>query len=162
MLTLHGSPALSPFRLQKLSADLVAAGLPIQAVSAEFVHVVDLAAELTPAERSVLDQLLTYGPRRSTAPIAAGLLQVIAPRPGTISPWSSKATDIAHICGLMTVKRIERVTAYTIDFGGTPVSSDLRAALAARLHDRMTQTVFNDLESLDVLFRHEKPRALTS
>src|SRR6188474_3596489 len=100
MLTLHGSTALSPFRLQKLLADLVAVGLPIQAVYAEFVHVVELAAELTPAERSVLDQLLTYGPRRNVDSVVDGLLQVVAPRPGTISPWSSKATDIARICGL--------------------------------------------------------------
>src|ERR1035437_1795714 len=95
MLTLRGSPALSHFRLQKLLQDLAATGLPARALSAEFVHVAELTRELTATERRVLEQLLTYGPSRTAVPVS-GLLQVIAPRPGTISPWSSKATDIAH------------------------------------------------------------------
>ena len=106
MLILRGSPALSAFRLQKLLGDLNSAGVPARAISTEFVHLVDLAADLTPAERAVLEKLLTYGPTRAAEKVV-GLLQVVAPRPGTISPWSSKATDIAHICGLDAVKRIE-------------------------------------------------------
>src|SRR5688572_17134782 len=91
MLTLRGSPALSSFRLQKLQQDLTTAGLPITALSAEFVHVVETSRDLTAAERDVLDRLLTYGPRRAAAQVT-GLEQIVAPRPGTISPWSSKAT----------------------------------------------------------------------
>ena len=187
MLILRGSSALSPFRLQKLLQDLIAAGLPAQAVSAEFVHVIEVAADLTPAEHTVLTQLLTYGPSRA-ATTPTGLLQVVAPRPGTISPWSSKATDIAHICGLANIRRIERVVAYSIDFGpDAPVAADVRRleqtptgqtslvtsaatglseaqqrSLAARLHDRMTQAVFPDFASLAALFRHEAPRPMTS
>ena len=167
MLILRGSPALSSFRLQKLLDGLTAAGLPARAVGAEFVHVVETSADLTPAERSVLDQLLTYGPRRTPAAVT-GLLQVVAPRPGTISPWSSKATDIAHICGLASILRIERVIAYTVDLG--PVAkfplSNLDTAqsltLRAKLHDRMTETVFGDLEACAALFRHEAPRPMNS
>ena len=167
MLILRGSSALSSFRLQKLLDGLTAAGLPARAVSAEFVHVVETSADLTPAERGVLDQLLTYGPRRTPATVT-GLLQVVAPRPGTISPWSSKATDIAHICGLASIQRIERVIAYTVDLG--PVAkfprSNLDAAqsqtLRAKLHDRMTETVFGDLEACAALFRHEAPRPMNS
>jgi hypothetical protein len=88
-------------------------------VAHDFVHVVELApgvATLAPAAQTILEKLLTYGPRRQARP-PVGLLQVVAPRPGTISPWSSKATDIAHICGLTQVKRIERVVAYTVEFG---------------------------------------------
>ena len=85
---------------------------------------------------------------------------MVAPRPGTISPWSSKATDIAHICGLAGVKRIERVIAYTFDFGaeagglrisnlpsyGTVTNLSVFAAkIAPLIHDRMTQVVFGDL-----------------
>jgi len=114
MLILRGSPALSPFRLAKLLLDLTAAALPARGLSAEFVHVVELSGNLTAAERTVLEKLLTYGPSRAAAPVT-GLVQVVAPRPGTISPWSSKATDIAHICGLAKVKRIERVIVYTVD-----------------------------------------------
>jgi phosphoribosylformylglycinamidine synthase len=160
MLILRGSPALSPFRLQKLLADLVAAGLPARAVSAQFVHLAEVAGELTAAERTVLEKLLTYGPSRAAAPVN-GLLQVVAPRPGTISPWSSKATDIAHICGLAKVKRIERVVAYTVDLGDSAPATH-RSALAAKLHDRMTQVVFGDLAACKALFRHEAPRPLTT
>ncbi|MCM2274321.1 MAG: phosphoribosylformylglycinamidine synthase [Candidatus Didemnitutus sp.] len=166
MLTLRGSPALSPFRLQKLLQDLTAAGLPVQAIHADFVHVIEVAGALEPAERDVLEKLLTYGPSR-TASAAAGLVQIVTPRPGTISPWSSKATDIAHICGLNRITRIERVIAYTLtlDSGATEPSSLPSAQLRqlrARLHDRMTQTVFDTLEACAALFTQESPRPLTS
>src|SRR5664280_1949158 len=174
MLILHGSPALSPFRLQKLLQDLAAAGLPVRAISAEFVHLVDLVSaestrgepaestRLTPVERGILEKLLTYGPTRAAAKVE-GVLQVVAPRPGTISPWSSKATDIAHICALEKVKRIERVVAYTIDFGSDrPLLAAHSALLRQKLHDRMTQVVFEDLAACEALFRHDCPRPMTS
>ena len=168
MLILRGSPALSSFRLGKLLADLHAAGLPVQAVGAEFHHLVDLgdAPALNAAEQSVLEQLLTYGPSRS-AEVVHGLVQVVAPRPGTISPWSSKATDIAHTCGLAQIKRIERVVVFAIacDEGDlksqiSDLKSEQRAQLVARLHDRMTQVVFNDLPACSLLFQHQPPRPL--
>ena len=161
MLILRGSPALSQFRLQKLLQDLTAAGLPVRAASAEFVHVAEVNGELDAAARSVLEKLLTYGPRRAAAPVT-GLVQVVAPRPGTISPWSSKATDIAHICGLTAVKRIERVIAYSFDLGGAAPSAESLPVLGAKIHDRMTQAVFADVAGVEVLFRHDTPRPLTS
>jgi len=168
MLILRGSPALSTFRLNKLAQDLVAAGVPVRSLSAEFVHICELTSELAEPQREVLGKLLTYGPSRA-AQAVSGLLQVVAPRPGTISPWSSKATDIAHICGLTGVKRIERVTAFTIEFdnaGLEPplhvVPSDKLAKLRSLLHDRMTQVVYTDLDACAALFRHEQPRAHTT
>ena len=163
MLILRGSPALSSFRLLKLQQDLVAAGVPVRALAAEFVHVAELARELGATERSVLEKLLTYGPRRAAAPVS-GIVRVVAPRPGTISPWSSKATDIAHICGLGAVRRIERVVAYTLDLGGLTDAqlAPFAAPLAAKLHDRMTQVVLEHLDGCAVLFRHEQPRPMTS
>ncbi|HEY9249277.1 MAG TPA: phosphoribosylformylglycinamidine synthase, partial [Rariglobus sp.] len=161
MLILRGSSALSEFRLNKLLNDLAAAGLPARAVSAEFVHVAELANDLPPAQRAVLDQLLTYGPRRAAATVT-GFVQIVAPRPGTISPWSSKATDIARICGLDSVKRIERVIAYTFDFGGASLSPDDCKLLLAKIHDRMTQVVFADLDACAGLFSHDQPRPMTS
>ncbi len=165
MLILRGSPAFSDFRLQKLLDGLLASGLPARAISAEFGHVADLAGELSPAERGILEKLLTYGPRRATAPVS-GLVQVVAPRPGTISPWSSKATDIAHLCGIAAIKRIERVITYTIDLGpetGPPGrDSAFAPSIAARIHDRMTQTVFGSLEELAVLFSRQAPRPMAS
>ena len=166
MLILRGSPALSSFRLAKLLQDLTAAGLPACALDAEFVHVVEVVRELTSTERSVLDQLLTYGPNRDPARVN-GVVQVVAPRPGTISPWSSKATDIAHTCGLTAIKRIERVIAYTVDVGETappfplsPLDSAQMQILRSKLHDRMTQAVFGDLAACEMLFRHESPHPL--
>ena len=168
MLILRGSPALSSFRLSKLLQDLIAAGLPACALSAEFVHVVEVARELTSTERSLLDRLLTYGPSRTAEPVH-GVVQVVAPRPGTISPWSSKATDIAHICGLTAIKRIERVVLYTTDVGKTVPPFPLTTLdagqlqiLRPKLHDRMTQVVFGDLAACETLFRHEPPRPLTT
>jgi len=166
MLILCGSPALSQFRIQKLLKDLAGAGIPARALSAGFIHLVDSADELTPAERGILDKLLTYGPSRAASPVT-GLLQIVAPRPGTISPWSSKATDIAHICGLAGVRRIERAVAYTIDLeplaaAGSQVLDSRSSLLASKLHDRMTQVVFPNLADCEALFRHETPRPLTS
>jgi phosphoribosylformylglycinamidine synthase len=171
MLTLRGSPAFSPSRLQKLLLELTSAGLPVRTVSAEFVHVVELAgpeATLTSAEQHILERLLTYGPSREVRAVA-GFLQVVAPRPGTISPWSSKATDIAHICGLAKVKRIERVIAYTIALDNARLEPPLHVlpaaqlrTLQAQLHDRMTQEVFGSLDEVAVLFRHEAPHPMTS
>jgi phosphoribosylformylglycinamidine synthase len=85
---------------------------------------------------------------------------VVAPRPGTISPWSSKATDIARICGLVEVERIERVIAFRVDTGGVALSAAQLATLDGRLHDRMTQAVFDAFEAAGGLFRREEPRPL--
>jgi phosphoribosylformylglycinamidine synthase len=170
MLILRGSPALSEFRLRKLLQDLASSGLPVRAVSADFYHVAELGGELTHDQRAILEKLLTYGPSRASAPVK-GLVQVVAPRPGTISPWSSKATDIAHICGLSVVRRIERVIYYTFAFDDgsgrpnqstSPIPPENQAKVAARIHDRMTQAVFGNLDELAVLFSHATPRPLTS
>jgi phosphoribosylformylglycinamidine synthase len=161
MFTHRGASALSDFRTQKLVQDLLAAGLPVRGVSTAFIHVAETTADLDSAEQQLLARLLTYGPRHA-AHEQTGLLQVVAPRPGTISPWSSKATDIARICGLEKVVRIERAVAYWIDLGGATPSPAQRASLASRIHDRMTQAVFGDVAELSVLFRHETPRPFAS
>lgn len=168
MLILRGSPALSTFRLQKLLDRLQAAGLPIQALAADFQHVVQTERGLSADEQGILERLLTYGPSREAERIA-GMTQVVAPRPGTISPWSSKATDIAHICGLSAVQRIERVIAYTFTFDNAalpkPLSNltgDQLTTLRALLHDRMTEKVLNTLEECAVLFQRDEPRPMTS
>lgn len=171
MLTLRGSSALSPFRLEKLRADLASAGLPVRAVAARFVHVVELAAgvaDLPAGQRAVLEKLLTYGPRRATRELT-GLVQVVAPRPGTISPWSSKATDIAHICGLAAVQRIERVVEFTVDIDNAVLAKPLMvlggaqlAALRGKLHDRMTQVVFDSIDACAALFSHAAPKPMAS
>ncbi|NBW88118.1 MAG: phosphoribosylformylglycinamidine synthase, partial [Planctomycetia bacterium] len=158
MLILRGSPALSPFRLQKLQRDLAGAGVPVRAAGAEFVHVVETDGDLGKGDRAVLEQLLTYGPRREAGPVE-GLELVVAPRPGTLSPWSSKATDIARNCGLRGIRRIERVVRFTLDLGDADPAVHL-PAIHARIHDRMTQAVFDAYEAAAGLFRKEEPRPL--
>jgi phosphoribosylformylglycinamidine synthase len=174
MLCLRGAPALSAFRLQKLAARLAeAAGRPL-GLAAEHMHFVDLAADLSQPQHATLERLLAYGPSRAAGPAAGPESRLIlaVPRPGTVSPWSTKATDIAHNCGLAQVRRIERGTAYYLsavgtaagsaagsDVGGPIGESELRAA-APLLHDRMTQAVMLELGEALRLFAHQAPRPL--
>src|SRR5512146_480148 len=114
ILKLRGSPALSAFRLEKLHARLAEIAPGARIAAAEFWHFVESAHPLAARERAVLEQLLVYG--ESASPAApAGELVLVVPRIGTISPWSSKATDIARQCGLPAVRRIERGIAYHLE-----------------------------------------------
>jgi len=152
VLKIPGGLALSDFRLDKLN-DLVRrqqAGLDIR--SARFWHFVETARDLTPPELETLAKLLTYG---DTAPAGVGRTVLVTPRLGTISPWSSKATDIAKQCGLDIVTRIERGTAFDVG-GDGPIASILPL-----LHDRMTETVLGTPASADELFHHYPPKPLT-
>ena len=114
-------------------------------------------------ERRILDALLTYGPRSPDGNAAAALpaerLIVVIPRPGTISPWSSKATDIAHVCGLDAIERIERGIAYEVRAAGGLTKEKL-AAIAPALYDRMTEAAIFSLDDAAQLFVHEQPRPL--
>jgi len=156
ILKLRGGPALSAFRLEKLHARLEEVAPGVRIAGAEFRHFVETAHALAPRERAVLDQLLVYGEPLSAAPLG-GHLYLVVPRLGTISPWSSKATDIARQCGLPAVKRIERGIAYYAEGAG-----GRRREIAALLHDRMTETVLDDLDQAEQLFRHVEPRPLAS
>ena len=120
MLILRGAPALSNFRNQKLLNSLQEKVPEITAVVAEFQHFVKTSSELSREHNGILTKLLTYGPKisRSTPDNAASeSFFLTIPRPGTISPWSSKATDIAHNCGLDNIRRIERGIAYRVYAG---------------------------------------------
>jgi len=108
----------------------------------------------------VLDALLRYGPTLES-PDVPGPLLLVVPRPGTISPWSSKATDIARVCGLSAIERLERGIAYRIDAGDQPARDDLER-LAPALHDRMTETVCFDFQAAGMLFTHHAPRRLVT
>ncbi|MES9906125.1 MAG: phosphoribosylformylglycinamidine synthase [Sedimenticola sp.] len=160
MLTLRGAPALSEFRLSKLQQPLVNAIGRAVTLYAEFVHFADLDEPLSDDERLVLDQLLRYGPHLQEHEPTGSLL-LVAPRPGTLSPWSTKATNIAHNCGLSRVSRLERGIAYYLTAEGEAVSDSEWVAAATRLHDRMTEAVFSDQEEASALFSHAQPRPLS-
>jgi len=159
MLTLRGAPALSAFSRQKLLQNIQSVIPAIKAIDSSYIHFVDLAAELTEEEMTVLQGLLTYGPRQEieNAPARADFF-LVTPRPGTISPWSSKATDIAHNCGLEKLHRIERGIAFQV------VADDQYDAnlLKSFLYDRMTQAVMASTEAAEILFVAASPKAMSS
>ena len=157
MITLRGSVALSPFRIEKLLAPLKVAHPEITGIQAEFIHFVQVARPLTAAEQRVLEQLLTYGSNSTIGPQAAPML--VLPRIGTISSWASKATDIAHNCGLGAIRRIERGTAFYVD-SKAPLSDAARAAVFRSIHDPMTETLRLAFDEAQELFLTQPPQPL--
>jgi phosphoribosylformylglycinamidine synthase len=155
-LTLRGRNALSPFRVTNLLADC--AGTRITGLAADFWHFVATNRVLSAGERTTLDRLLVYGPQGG-AHADEGALLLVIPRPGTISPWASKATDIAHRCGLDAIERIERGVAYRISTrDAAPLANSERAALLPKIHDRMTEAVYPSLGDAQRLFTHVAPK----
>ncbi|GIX32016.1 MAG: phosphoribosylformylglycinamidine synthase [Porticoccaceae bacterium] len=158
MLILDGPPALSPFRRDKLLARLRARLPQVHSLYAEYVHFADLAAPLDGRQRAVLDALLDYGPR-ALREARDGVPFLVVPRRGTISPWSSKATDIAHNAGLAAVRRLERGVRYFLHCD-VPLRGEAWADAAALLHDRMTEEVLADEGEAAALFASAAPRPL--
>ena len=111
LISLRGRNALSPFRVTKLLSNLEGSG--ISGIAAEFWHFILARRVLTSPERVILERILTYGPRGGER-AEAGEFLLVLPRPGTISPWASKATDIARNCGLDPIERIERGIAFRV------------------------------------------------
>ena len=169
MLIFPGAPALSEFRKQKLFSSLKTIEPAIVGVYAEFVHFAEIDGELSDSDTETLKSLLTYGPmvngesrvsegHRVSTEVPEADLRLVIPRPGTISPWSSKATDIAHNAGLSSVKRLERGVAYYLK--GEMIEAH-RQAVESLLHDRMVETIFSDLSEAESLFSHHKPTPMT-
>ena len=166
LMHFEGGNALAPHQVQALLPKLQAINPRISGVHARFVHWVAMDQALPPGELDKLAALLTYGDAHDAAHGAAdGELIVVAPRLGTVSPWASKATDIAHNCGL-AIRRVERVTEYRVTvkagvigalmggFGGgaKPLAAQDLQAIAALLHDRMTESVLTSREDARHLF----------
>ena len=158
VLTLPGAAALSGFRIEKLVSRLRSREPGITGLSAHYVHFVALERALSAEERQRLERLLTYGPRLEAGPAAGESLWVV-PREGTISPWSSKATDIAHVCGLAAVQRIERGIEYRLACGAR-LGAERLADLAPALLDRMTEMALHQLADAARLFGHASPKPL--
>jgi phosphoribosylformylglycinamidine synthase len=160
MLQLPGARALSAFRIAKLLARLAALEPAVRSLDARFIHFVDTSRSLEFAERQILRQILTYGPRSDGAAAAAdGEIVLVVPREGTISAWSSKATDIAHVCGLTAIRRIERGIEYRLR-DTQPLGPERLAATAPALFDRMTEMALFNPEHAQRLFGHAAPKPL--
>ncbi len=162
MKTFRGAPALSDFRVNKLLSQCSELQLPVTDIYAEFTHFAHISAQLTTEESQVLQQLLKYGPTiEEHEPV--GQLVLVTPRPGTISPWSSKSTDIAHNCGLTKVIRLERgLTYYVNTENSTPLTSVQQSTFNQLIHDRMMEAIFSDLNEASALFASAEPGELTS
>ncbi|MCZ6830825.1 MAG: phosphoribosylformylglycinamidine synthase [Gammaproteobacteria bacterium] len=160
MYILRGAAALSDFRLNKLFHKLQVHDCAPQHIHSEFVHFVEAEPELSDAQIAVLQHLLAYGPS-SEQQDPRGVLLLVVPRDGTISPWASKATDIVHNCGLQQVLRVERGIAYYLEFAGE-LSATQRQLVASLLHDRMVEQVLGELAAAEQLFHHDQPQPMSS
>jgi phosphoribosylformylglycinamidine synthase len=159
MLIFPATAALSPFRLEGLRGRLQGiAGAP-ELLRCGYLHVVDSGAAPPPREQHErLESLLqpaAQAPFCDRAEVESGAWVFAMPRPGTISPWSSKASDIARRCGLTAVARIERVLAY--EFAASPDPETL-ARMSVLLHDRMVETLGVSTAALAELFAAAEPR----
>ncbi len=148
MVLIPGAPAFTPARLARRLQRIPGAA----DATAHYVHFVDAARALTDPERATLSQLLSYGPRQAERSVD-GRTFVVVPRLGTVSPWSSKATDIARNVGLEVVKRVERGVRWVIagEVGATPP-----------LFDRMTESLLPSLDAASAMFDRAQPKALTT
>lgn len=160
MLTLRGAPALSGFRIEKLLSSLQKLGLPVTSLSTSNMHFAHTDSPLNDSEIQLLETLLTYGPKMADSQ-PEGQLFLITPRPGTLSPWSSKATDIAHNCGLVKIKRLERGCAYYL-VASAPLNDEQFKLAASLLHDRMTEVVHPIMDDARQLFVEAEPSRFAS
>ncbi len=158
MLIIPGAPALSDFRIAKLVASLSGEISSLRGLSAQYIHLVDTAVALDSERTAVLSQLLQYGPRAAFVE-GDGLSFFVVPRPGTISPWSSKASDIARNCGLDMISRVERGVLYRVDLSA-PIQDAEREILLAAIHDRMVESVLSGPDEAQVLFSRQAPKPL--
>ena len=158
MYILRGAPALSEFRTNKLVQRCKEVGLSDIDIYAEYIHFADVTDPLNERETGVLEKLLTYGPKIPEHTPQGNLL-LVTPRPGTISPWSSKSTDIATNCGISQIKRLERGIAYYVS-AVNPLTSSQLQLIADLVHDRMMETVFDNLDAAAQLFVQADPRTL--
>jgi phosphoribosylformylglycinamidine synthase len=157
MLIIPGPSALSGFRVTNLLAKLQIIEPGVLTLQTRFIHFVDCPEALTQDQLSLLHQLLNDG-HETTHGDAPGERLWVLPRPGTQTPWSSKATEIAQRCGLSAVQRIERGTEYVL-LCSNPLAEPIKAQISALLHDRMTQIVTKAIEPT-ALFAHHEPKAL--
>ncbi len=154
ILTLKGHAALSDFRRDKLADAMRRQGMTPDCINAHYIHIAEAVEAWTPSGIRDLARLLGHMPELLTEHTNDSVFLVV-PRIGTISPWSSRATEIIGLCGLSEqVRRLERGIVYHI----TGIRCHQRAAAISLLHDRMTETVLSDINDLPQLFIHHKPQ----
>ena len=146
MLILDGGPALTAFKLERVAARVRHAGYPLVDLSAYFFYLVDVERKLDQATLEVLENLLDASDGSASFPNRFQDAVVITPRSGTRSPWSTKASEIAHHCGLDSVRRVERGVIWQFGNGGQNVQID--AAIIDILHDKMIESAATNFQAL--------------
>ncbi|MBF0358219.1 MAG: phosphoribosylformylglycinamidine synthase [Magnetococcales bacterium] len=157
---LPGGAALSGFQMDKVAETLRGLVPSLSLISVRFIHFLDLDSSLIDKEQDVLSALLTYGAEASKTSGSSGEPLVVVPRFGSISPWSTKATEIAKRCGLEKIHRIERGIAY--EFDSPTINSQDVVAITPEIHDRMTQEVVLGFAAASALFAEHSARSLES
>ncbi|MBI3902980.1 MAG: phosphoribosylformylglycinamidine synthase [Nitrosomonadales bacterium] len=159
-----GKTALSSFRLEKLRAALKVAAPNVMLADTRHWYFIALREELATENSALLDRLLSLDTSAGEPGGSRQLRLLVIPRLGTISPWSSKATDIAQHCALPQVERIERGVAYYLQTkNGKVLSEAERRAVLPLLHDRMTESVLNSFDGVaEMIFQHGTPQPLCS
>ena len=162
LLRFRGRSALTPFREQRLRDHLTRALPAFTSIRADYLYFVAHGGDPPSAdEQALLTRLLAARPDCTKA--SDGHEFLVVPRPGTISPWSSKATDILHNCGLHRVERVERGVQWQIEMKtGGDADARVQAVLGPRVHDRMTQVLLPDIDQVHALFDHAPARPLQS
>ena len=160
MHILRGKTALSEFRISKLLAALQQKVSGVEYLDCQFIHFIHSRDKLDENGINQLNAILLGTEQKNISPETRSNRSTIlvTPRPGTISPWSSKATDILHNCGMDNIIRIERGIAWTIagsgsDPGDSKISKTDIDLIKPLLHDRMTETVMDDINQAEVLFQ---------
>ena len=155
----RGASAYSEFRLSKLTS-LIRTDLPdLTGLNARYVHFIESNVPLNEDDLDKLNQLLDYGPNHTDFENAIKFWSI--PRLGTISPWSTKASDIVLHCGLETITRVERGVEWQINFNSQrSLGAEEKVLFAQRLADRMTESLLFNLDEVDRLFEHASPAAL--
>jgi len=153
IITLQGPSALSGFRRQKLWQALKQSGIDIVQLDAHVIHMAEVQPHWSALDEERLAGLLGHEITPFSCEAAADVF-IVVPRIGTISPWSSKATDIAGLCGLSALNRLEHGIVYRLH----GLRAGQREAAALLLHDRMTESVLDDTAALAQLFAHHEPQ----
>ncbi len=160
IIHIAGGPAYSKFRKEKLLEKLQTVNPQIKDIHSEYLHIVWCEKKIAASEKDTLEKILHYGPKAQVLDFKDNSIITI-PRPGTISPWASRATDIANHCGLHDIKRIERAVAVYIELkNGSLLSEDQKKVLALYLHDRMTEVSIFNLDDAKALFSHLAPKPI--
>ena len=154
MHILRGKTALSEFRINKLLAALQQKVPDIQHLDCQFIHFIHSRNQLNSNEIKQLNTILLVSEQDSTSPETntSSSFILVTPRSGTISPWSSKATDILHNCGMDNILRIERGISWTVS-GDSEINQTNIDLIKPLLHDRMTESVMDDINQAEVLFQ---------